>query len=95
VRVLVYVDKNKNNQPDAGELVDGAKVEVNVADGARLSGVTTRGEAIIDLTGRPINLDAIVSLPDLYRTQKIRVLKDGEIPVIFRLDQPVLPPGLP
>jgi hypothetical protein len=56
---------------------------------------TVNGEVLIDLAGRPVSGDVVVSLPELFRTQRVRIVRDGEIPVVFRLEQPVVPPVLP
>lgn len=95
IRVLVYVDTNGNNYPELPERVDDVNVEVTSLLGPTLTGTTVDGEVIFDLTGRPVNEDVTVSLPELFRTQRVRVTRDGEIPVVFRLEQPVVPPVLP
>ena len=95
VRVLVYVDSNNNYKPDDGERVDEVKVTVTFPDGQTMTKATVQGEALFELAGRPVGEDITVTLPELFRTQKVRVMRDGEIPVIFRLEQPVVPPALP
>jgi hypothetical protein len=95
IRILVYVDKNGNNYPEESEKVDNIAVQAQFEDGSTLSVRTVRGEAVIDLSGRPVGGNITILLPDLYRTQKVRVKQDGEIPVIFRLQEPVVPPVLP
>jgi hypothetical protein len=95
IRVLVYVDTNKNQYPDAGENVEGIRTTVTLAGGQVRSATTINGEVVFDLTGQPVNSDVTVALPEMYRSYKVRVTRDGEIPVIFRLEQPVTPPALP
>lgn len=95
IRVLVYVDQNQNQYPDAGEYVDGIRVTVTFPDGQVYNATTTNGEAIIELTGQAVGSEVIVALPEVFRSQKVRVILDGELPVIFRLEQPVAPPALP
>ena len=95
LRVVVYQDANNNNYPENEEKIDGVMVDVQLSDGATLSGVTVNGEVIIRLDGQAVGAEAVVTLPDLYRTQRVLVLRDGEIPVIFRLEPPVVPPALP
>jgi hypothetical protein len=95
IRVLVYVDKNGNNYPEQDERVDGAKVTVTFPDNQVITTTTTKGEAVFDMTGRPVGIDVTVALPELYRSQRVRVMRDGEIPVVFRLEPPVVPPVLP
>jgi hypothetical protein len=95
IRVLVYVDANKNNYPDTGEKVDSMLVTATFPDGEILNGTTNNGEVIFDLTGRPVDISVTVTLPEVYHSTKVRVIRDGEIPVIFRLEQPVVPPVLP
>jgi hypothetical protein len=95
IRVLVYIDKNNNNYPDGDERAEGVKVTATFTDGSVAQTATVNGEAVIDLRGRPIGTDVIVALPELFRSEKVRVTRDGEIPVVFRLEQPVVPPVLP
>jgi hypothetical protein len=95
IRVLVYVDQNNNNIPDRDEGANGVSVTATFADGQVASASTVNGEVIFDLTGRPIGGDVLVSLPELFRSARVRIMRDGEIPVIFRLEQPVVPPVLP
>ncbi len=95
IRVLVYVDTNQNQYPDANERVNGVRVTLTLPDGQVRSATTINGEATFDLTGQPVNSDVIVALPEIYRSQKVRVTRDGEIPVIFRLEKPVVPTALP
>ena len=95
IRVLVYVDSNTNNYPEDSEKVEGVNVEARFADGTVLTAQTVRGEAIIDLSGRRVGDVVEIVLPDLFRTLKVRVVRDGEIPAVFRLEEPVVPPVLP
>jgi hypothetical protein len=95
VFVQVYQDANDNYYPDSGENVDGVKIEVRLDNGQLIKAETVNGVAEINLAGQPVDINALVVLPELYRSQRIRVVRDGEIPVIFRLEQPVVPPGLP
>lgn len=96
LRVEVYMDGNANQYPDPGEGVDGMLVTATFADGRSMQARTQKGVAIIDFSGLPVaDQDVSVSLPTLYRIQKVRVTRDGEVPVVFRLEQPVVPPALP
>ncbi len=95
IRVLVYVDSNGNNYPDPGERVDDIKIAAALPNGQVITSITEHGEAVIDLTGQPVDQEVMVTLSDLYRSIKVRTMRDGEIPVIFRLEKPVVPPALP
>ena len=95
IRVTVYVDANNNQYPDPGERADGVTVTATFPDGEVLTANSRAGDAVFDLSGRAIGADVVVSLPELFRTQKVRITRDGEIPVVFRLEQPVVPPALP
>ncbi|MBE0697626.1 MAG: hypothetical protein IH586_11955, partial [Anaerolineaceae bacterium] len=70
ILVLVYIDKNGNNYPEENEKVDNIAVEAQFEDGSTLSAQTAKGEAVIDLSGRPVGGNVTILLPDLYRTQK-------------------------
>jgi len=95
ILTLVYIDKNGNQYPDEDEKVDGIDVQAQFEDGSTLTTRTVNGEAVFDLAGRPVGGNVTILLPDLYRSQKVRVKQDGEIPVIFRLVEPIIPPVLP
>jgi hypothetical protein len=95
IRVLVYVDKNANNYPDGDERVEDAAVTVTLPNGQVMRGATAGGEILFSMAGRPIGEEVLVALPELFRTQTVRVTRDGEIPVVFRLEEPVVPPVLP
>jgi hypothetical protein len=95
IRVLVYVDQNANARPDLGERTEGVNVVLTFPDGALLTARTAKGDVVFDVAGRAVGENVLISLPELYRTVKVRITRDGEIPVDFRLEQPVLPPALP
>lgn len=95
LHVLVYVDANQNNIPDSGEYVNGVHVQVSFPDGHIVNGNTVNGTVNVDLTGRPIDEELLVSLPELYRSQLVNVTSSGEVLATFRLEQPVVPPVLP
>lgn len=95
IRVLVYVDRNQNYYPESEENIDGMRVTATFTDGQVISTATENGQAVIDLTGFPVDSEVLVALPDVYRSQKVRVTRDGEIPIIFRLEQPPMPTALP
>jgi hypothetical protein len=95
LRVVVYVDANQNNTPDPGEYVSGVHVQISFPDGHIVNANTVNGVVDVDLTGRPINEELLVSLPELYRSQLVNVTSSGEVLATFRLEQPVVPPVLP
>ncbi len=95
VRVTVYLDKNGNGRPEAGELLDGIQVELRLADGALLAEQTANGEVIFDVSGHKIGLRATVSLPGLYRVYNFRLPADGTVPVTFVFSEPPFPSTLP
>ncbi len=75
--------------------MEGLKVTATLQDGTVLEQTTHNGEVVFDLTGQPVGSTVTVALPQIARSTKVRVTSDGEIPVIFRLEQPVVPPALP
>jgi len=95
ILVRVFIDVNGNNQPEEIELLDGIKVDLLVRNGARLSGVTSRGEYVFDMTGYPFGTDIIVSLPGLYRDKLLTLPKEGIIQVDFVFNAPDKPSQLP
>jgi hypothetical protein len=95
LRVLVYVDRNGDGEVDEDERVDGVTVVVRYEDGTSETRTVTRGEALFNMAGKPINSSVTVSLPTLYRVYRTRVPAEGEVLVVFRLEEPQLPPVLP
>jgi hypothetical protein len=95
LRVLVYIDRNGDGVIDDDELVDGVAVVVRYEDGTSETRTVSRGEAIFNMTGKQINSSVTVSLPTLYRVYRTRIPAEGEVLVVFRLEEPELPPVLP
>jgi hypothetical protein len=95
VWVRVYMDVNGNGLPEANEALDGITVELLMRNGIMLSGTTLNGEVTFDMTGYPPNMDAIVSLPGLYREQGFSLPKDGVVQVDFVFTPPDLPKEIP
>ena len=95
IHARVYMDANKNGQPEQIELLDGITVEVFARNGTRLSGVTSGGEFIFDMAGYSSGADVIVSLPGLYRDQLVTLPKDGIVQVDFVFHVPDTPDQLP
>ena len=95
VWVRVYLDANGNGLPDEIELLDGIRVVLLLRNGVMLSGETLNGEVIFDMAGYPPGMDAIVSLPGLYREQLFSLPEDGIVQVDFVFTAPDIPDELP
>ena len=95
IRVMVYVDANRNNRFDPGEGVNDVEVRVEVDDGTSYSKVLTDGVALFPMTGKKIGARAVVSIPLLFRSEQVLLPDTGDVPVSFRLEEPVAPPALP
>jgi len=95
LRVLVYVDRDGDGVVDDDERVDGVTVVVRYEDGTSETKSTVRGEALFDMIGKPINSSVTISLPTLYRVFRTQIPAEGEVLVVFRLEEPQLPPVLP
>jgi len=93
--VQVYMDRNGNNVPDAGEWIDAMTVQVLVSNSEKVTQRTQNGVAIFDMTGYTPDAGIEVSLPGLYRSEVFRLPVAGERVVIFKFDQPALPTVLP
>jgi hypothetical protein len=93
--VRVYVDRNANGTPDEGEWIDAMTVKVTVSNTEEITQRTENGVAIFDMAGYPPNSGIDVSLPGLYRNQTFRLPEAGDVEVVFKFDQPVLPTSLP
>jgi hypothetical protein len=94
-RVRVYLDVNKNGQPENIELLDGIAVELLLENGKEISGVTLNGELVFDLAGYPPGMNAIVSLPGLYREKLFSIPEEGVVQVDFVFGAPEVPQELP
>jgi hypothetical protein len=95
LRVIVYVDRDGDRVVDEDERVDGVTVVVRYEDGTSQTQTVVRGEAVFNMAGRPINSSVTVSLPNFYRVFRTRIPAEGEVLVLFRLEEPELPPVLP
>jgi hypothetical protein len=95
LRVLVYVDLDGDGAVDEDERVDGVTVVVRYEDGTSETKTVSQGEANFNLGGKQIDSSLTVSLPALYRVYRTRIPAEGEVLVIFRLEEPPLPPVLP
>jgi hypothetical protein len=95
VKVQVYMDRNGNKQPDAGEWIDAMSVLLTTSSNQELKQRTKDGVAVFDMTGYPPGLGITVSLPGLYRSENLTLPVQGEVVVTFVFEQPVLPTSLP
>lgn len=96
VAVTVYVDSNADGTPQPSEGVSGVSVKLTFPDNSTLLGVTDQqGGVVFDLTGRPVGQTVVVSLPNLYRRENIILPATGVVNVLFKFNQPNLPPATP
>jgi len=93
--VKVYVDRNGNGVADDGEWIDAMTVQVSVSNSEKLTQRTINGITTFDMTGYPPDSGIDVSLPGLYRNETFLLPKQGDVTVVFKFDQPVLPTTLP
>jgi hypothetical protein len=93
--VQVYMDRNGNGTPDSNEWIDAMTVQVSVANTQQISQRTTNGIAIFDMSGYTPGSGIDVSLPGLYRNQVFALPDQGDITIVFKFDQPVLPTVAP
>lgn len=96
IRVHVFIDENKNNQPDENEGVDGLLVLAQ-AEKVRwqASGFTVDGEADIPMPALPIGTEVRVRLPYLHRSGTFKVPREGDIEAEIKLAMPRYPVYLP
>ena len=95
VRVQVYMDRNANNVPDAGEWIDAMSVLLTTSTNQQITQRTQNGIAIFDMSGYTPGIGITVSLPGLYRSESFVLPEQGEVTVTFRFEQPALPTLLP
>ncbi len=95
LHIQIYLDKNNDGKPESDEMVDGLSAVITFSDGSSLTQVITNGEATLDLSSHQIGSHVTVSIKNLFYFYDAPIPASGEIPVIIRLTQPVLPPALP
>lgn len=95
IKVQVYIDRNGNGTPDAGEWLDGMPVSLTTSGGDQLDKRTTNGFATFDMNGYRPGLAIIVSLPGFYRSEGLMLPQQGEVTITFKFDQPTLPTKIP
>ncbi|MGE5463735.1 MAG: hypothetical protein ACM3PS_10290, partial [Syntrophothermus sp.] len=95
IKVQVYMDRNGNKQPDAGEGIDAMTVLVTTSANEQIKQRTQDGIAVFDMTGYPPGIGIDVSLPGLYRSETLTLPAEGEVQVTFMFEQPALPTSLP
>jgi len=93
--VQVYMDRNGNGLPEDGEWIDAMTVQVTVSNNEQITQRTVNGVTIFDMSGFAPNSGIDVSLPGLYRNNVFLLPEQGDITVVFKFDQPVLPTILP
>ena len=93
--VQVYIDRNANGAPDDGEWIDAMTVQVSVSNSEQIIQRTVNGIAIFDMSGYTPNSGIDVGLPGLYRNETFLLPEQGDVTVVFKFDQPVLPTSLP
>jgi len=93
--VQVYMDRNGNGLPEDGEWIDAMTVQVSVSNTEQITQRTVNGIAIFDMSGYAPNSGIDVSLPGLYRNNVFLLPEQGDVTIVFKFDQPVLPTILP
>jgi len=95
VRVQVFMDRNGNGSPDAGEWIDAMSVLLTTSSNQQITQRTENGITIFDMTGYTPGINITVSLPGLYRSENFILPEQGEVSVTFMFEQPALPTVLP
>jgi hypothetical protein len=93
--VRVFMDANGNGLPEKSEWLNGLTVEMLLRNNKKLTEITSNGEAIFDMSGYPLGMDVIVSLPGFYREQLVTLPADGIIQIDFIFLPPEFPNQLP
>jgi hypothetical protein len=95
VRVQVFMDRNGNRLPEAGEWIDAMSVLLTTSSNEQITQRTENGITIFDMTGYPPGLGVNISLPGLYREENFVLPAQGEVIVTFMFEQPALPTSIP
>lgn len=95
INVQVYIDRNSNGVPDAGEGIDGMTVMMRTSENDELTLRTENGFVTFDMSGYRPGIRVTISLPGLYRSESFDLPQQGEVPIVFKFDQPALPTVIP
>lgn len=95
VNVQAYIDRNANGVFDPGEGIDGMSVMMRTSENDELTLRTENGLVTFDMSGYRPGIRVTISLPGLYRSESFDLPQQGEVPVIFKFDQPALPTIIP
>ena len=95
IKVQVYMDRNGNGSPDADEWINDMSVLLTTTANDTITKRTENGVAVFDMTGYRPGLGIDVSLPGLYRSENFELPQFGEVVIVFKFDQPVLPTIIP
>ena len=93
--VQVYIDYNRNNQPEPNEVVNGVEVLVSFSDGTSMRQTISNGAVIFNLSGKLVGLTGTISIPTLFLSGTFIVPASGEVSRMFNIAPPVLPTALP
>eukprot|EP00123_Amoebidium_parasiticum_P014387 comp22472_c6_seq1/m.33870 comp22472_c6_seq1/g.33870 ORF comp22472_c6_seq1/g.33870 comp22472_c6_seq1/m.33870 type:complete len:846 (-) comp22472_c6_seq1:22-2559(-) len=97
----IFLDKDLNNQPSAGEGIAGVKVDVTTATGQIVNSSTTDASGKYSITVPPGQYKALIgTIPDVdvpisYRTRDVTVNPAGTASFTFRLTPPPGPAPAP
>ena len=95
IRVQVFMDRNGNQSPDEGEWIDAMTVLLETSTNQRLTQRTQNGMAVFDMSGYTPGIGINVSLPGLYRNERLELPQQGEVTITFMFEQPPLPTNIP
>jgi hypothetical protein len=95
VRVQVYMDRNGNGTPEAGEWIDNMNVLLETSTGEQITQRTQNGIALFDMSGFTPGININVSLPGFYRNERFELPQEGEVTVTFAFKTPLLPTNIP
>ena len=95
VRVEVFMDRNENGIPEEGEWIDGMSVLLETSTNEQITQRTQNGITIFNMSGYTPGIEINVSLPGLYRNERFELPQQGEVPVTFMFELPLLPTVIP
>jgi hypothetical protein len=95
IQVEAFLDSNGNTRADPGEMINNVNVTVEYFGGKTETQKLVNGQAVFDTLGVQPGTDVTISIPSLYRVYKTKVIKEGILLIIFRIEPPELPGQLP
>lgn len=95
IRIYVFLDLNLDKSMDPDELINGATMVAEFANGTIIEVPIIEGEAVIPFEKQFINSDVVLRIKETYNETKVKIPANGDLFDIIRIDPPAIPNFLP